>query len=333
MFKKELKQPHLALPKLDVPESEVASDGEVSLPDAKCWKDLMFSCTHCKVKYESLDNLLKHFRADVPLKGGWKLRHIKCPDCWGLFLRPQFLNHVQQHHSNLMYSCITCSKVFHNLAWLLKHYVEHHPDNSQADIYFCVHCGIYFTNFEKLKLHILTHSVNARQLSRSPQKLRGARSVERSPSKAKEIRPMDAKTPGKKRGRRPKSPTETEEVAEAPAMRRCVNGVATGSQAMEETKEKEELPKEKVEEPPIFVKPCPKSKKEVPAKDSRKPCPLSKKPQAIATTEAIFLSLFKFTDLKDPLMEVEGDDAAADDIPSAFPEIGREVMKRRLKEL
>lgn len=50
---------------MDVDGSLVAADGEVMLPGAKRWCDYAYCCTHCKIKYESLDMILKHLRGEL----------------------------------------------------------------------------------------------------------------------------------------------------------------------------------------------------------------------------------------------------------------------------
>lgn len=67
---------------LDVSDANVASDGEVKLPDARLWSEFAYSCSHCKLKYESLENLLMHLKADVPYDPKLKSWNIKCTDCW-----------------------------------------------------------------------------------------------------------------------------------------------------------------------------------------------------------------------------------------------------------
>jgi hypothetical protein len=153
LFSKELTEPNPVFA-LDVPKTAVAHDGEVdvsSISDLKAWQDLVFGCTHCKFKFESLEILFKHLRNDVPKKRGAASWQIKCPDCWKLMSRPQFLNHAREHHPSLMFTCVYCSKTYQNLGVLLKHYVEHHEDFN--DVFFCLCCGLYFTSLQSLKFH------------------------------------------------------------------------------------------------------------------------------------------------------------------------------------
>lgn len=154
MFSKELENPQKSV-KLDVPESAIAHDGEVdikALNNAKTWQDLVFGCTHCKFKYESLDTLFKHMTSDVQKGQRGNKWLIKCPDCWKVFTRPSYLNHAQKHHTNLMFTCICCSKIYQSMGVLLKHYVDHHSDSPHS-VFFCVTCGMYFSNLMALKYH------------------------------------------------------------------------------------------------------------------------------------------------------------------------------------
>ena len=135
--------------------SEVASDGEVNskaLPGAKTWHDFVYGCSHCELKFETLNMLLSHFRNDVQASS-MKSYEIKCPECWGVFFRPQYINHALKHHPNLMFTCIVCSKIFQNSVALLKHYHDQHGESSQTDVCFCIQCGLYFSNVRSLKAH------------------------------------------------------------------------------------------------------------------------------------------------------------------------------------
>lgn len=81
LFKKEIENPQSSFTTIDVPESKVGPDGEVKFENAPMWNQFAYSCTHCKLKYESLDNLLKHFRTDVTFDKQIKFT-IKCTICW-----------------------------------------------------------------------------------------------------------------------------------------------------------------------------------------------------------------------------------------------------------
>jgi hypothetical protein len=225
-FKQELERHKDSFEKLDVPAEQIAVDGEVlSMKDEKRWTDLVYGCTHCKMKYESFDNLLKHLRDDVPFRGP-KSWIIKCPVCWKNFNRPEYLNHAFEHHPHLKFTCLACPKIFQNCAFLLKHYADHHPYTLDT-LQFCVYCGLYF----------------------SPAKLREHKKHEHCPQPEKfkriMVRRQSVVSP-KKRGR-PRGPNRLENDAQNEPKRPCPL-----SRKMSESESAE----------PIFAKkPCPLSKK------------------------------------------------------------------------
>lgn len=79
------------------------------------------------------------------------------------------MNHMREHHGHLPFTCIACSKVFKNMTYLLKHYIDVHP-KTEDFVKFCVQCGEYFSDIPSLRLHKLSHNKNSRKRVPKPKK-------------------------------------------------------------------------------------------------------------------------------------------------------------------
>ncbi|KAI5642075.1 zinc-finger double domain-containing protein [Phthorimaea operculella] len=112
------------------------------------WMSYPWSCKHCQVECDSMDDLRSH-----SLLLHKKCYGFKCNDCDDVFFYSfhSFIKHVRQHRDELRYYCPHCNEKFEDVSDCTKHgLITHYWSDGQQ---ICERCGQIFPDLNALKLH------------------------------------------------------------------------------------------------------------------------------------------------------------------------------------